>query len=146
MDTQTKTTAAEKNKEFYRCFIQEVFNEGRLDKLDSFLSPSYIYRDAPPGTPSGAEGIKQIVSMFRTAFPDLKITIEHQVADNDYVCSRTITRGTQKGDVFGISATGKAVTVPGLTMVHIVDGRLAESWVKNDVIGLLNQLGSGWSR
>jgi len=145
-DTLTNTAVAEKNKAFYRRFIQEVFNEGRLENLDSFLSPSYIYRDAPPGTPPGADGIKQVVSMFRTAFPDLKISIEHQVGENEYVCSRTTTRGTQKGDLFGISATGKAVTVSGLTMVRIVDGRLVESWVKNDVVGLLNQLGSGSSR
>lgn len=145
-DAHTNTTAAEKNKALYRRFIQEVFNEGRLDNLDAFLSPTYIYRDAPPGTPPGADGIRQIVSMFRTAFPDLKISIEHQVGDNEYVCSRTIMRGTQKGSLFGISPTGKAVTVPGLTMVRIVDGRLVESWVKNDVVGLLNQLGSDWSR
>jgi predicted SnoaL-like aldol condensation-catalyzing enzyme len=62
---------AEKNKAVYQRFIQEVFNEGRLDRLDAFLSPAYVYRDAPPGTPPGADGIKQIMSMFRAAFPDL---------------------------------------------------------------------------
>ena len=134
-------TAAEKNKAIYQRFIHEVFNEGRFDRLDAFLSPAYVYRDAPPGTPPGADGIKQIVSMFRAAFPDLRITIEQQVAENDYVCSRTTMCGTHRGDLFGILATGNPVAVSGMTMVQVVDGRLVESWVKNDFMGLIKQLG-----
>lgn len=135
----------EQNKAIYRRFIQEVFNEGRLDRLDELLSPSYTYRDAPPGTPPGPEAIKQVVTMFRGAFPDLTITIEDQIAEGDMVCSRTTTRGTHQGTLFGIPATGKTVTMPGLTLVRIVDGRLVESWVKNDVMSLMNQLGAGAS-
>jgi steroid delta-isomerase-like uncharacterized protein len=133
----------DQNKAVYRRFIEEVFNEGRLDVLDEVLSPSYVYRDAPPGTPPGPEGIMQVVSMFRAAFPDLKITIDDQVAEGDKVCSRTTMRGTHRGVIFGIPATGKAVTMTGLTMVRIADGRLVESWVKNDVMGLMSQLGAG---
>ena len=135
----------EQNKAIYRRFIQEVFNEGRLDRLDELLSPSYVYRDAPPGTPPGAEAIRQVVTMFRGAFPDLTVTIEDQVAEGDQVCSRTTTRGTHRGTLFGFPATGKVVTMPVLTMARIVDGRVAESWVKNDVVSLMNQLGAGAS-
>lgn len=128
------------NKALYQRYIQQVFNQGQLDVLDEILSPSYVYHEAPPGTPPGAEGIKQVVSMFRTAFPDLEITIDDQVAEDDKVCSRATTRGTHQGEIFGIPATGKAVTMTGLTLVRIVDGRIVESWVKNDVMGLMNQL------
>ena len=133
----------DQNKAVYRRFIQEVFNEGRLDMLDEMLSQSYVYRDAPPGTPAGPEAIKQVVTMFRAAFPDLKITIEDLVSEGDKVCARLTTRGTHRGVLFGIPATGKAVTMTGLTMVRIADGRLVESWVKNDVMGLMSQLGAG---
>ena len=132
----------EQNKAIYRRFLQEVFNEGRLDKLE-LLSPSYVFHDAPPGTPKGPEAIKQVVTMFRGAFPDLKITIEEMVAEGDKVCARATTRGTHQGPIFGIPATEKAVTMTGLTMVTITDGRLVESWVKNDVMGLMKQLGAG---
>jgi steroid delta-isomerase-like uncharacterized protein len=142
MQMTEQATRSEQNKAVYRRFIQEVFNAGRLDLLDELLSPSYVYRDAPPGTPPGADGIKQVVTMFRAAFPDLAISIDEQVAEGDLVCSRTTLRGTQQGAIFGIPATGKAVTVPGLTMVRIVDGRLVESWVKNDVMSLMSQLGA----
>jgi steroid delta-isomerase-like uncharacterized protein len=130
----------ERNKTVYRRFLQEVFNEGQLARTDELLSPSYVFHDAPPGTPEGAEGIRHVVTMFRTAFPDLKITIEEMVAERDKVCVRVTTRGTHKGTLFEIAPTGKAVTMTGLTMVTIKDGRVAESWVKNDVMGLLKQL------
>lgn len=133
----------DRNKAVYRRFIQEVFNEGRLEVLDGVLSPSYVFRDAPPGTPTGAEGIRQVVAMFRAAFPDLTITIDEQAAEGDLVCSRTTTRGTRRGAIFGLPPTGNAVTMTGLTMVRVVDGRLVESWVKNDVMGLMSQLGAG---
>jgi steroid delta-isomerase-like uncharacterized protein len=132
----------DENKALYRRFIGEVFNEGRLDAVGEVLSPAYVYHDAVPGGLSGPDGVKQIVSMFRAAFPDLNITIEEQVAEGDKVCSRTTLRGTHKGGIFGVPPTGKSVTMTGLTMVRIADGRLVESWVKNDVLGLLKQLGA----
>ena len=134
--------SSDQNKATYRSFIQEVFNEGRLDAIEKFLSPAYVYHDAPPGTSQGRDGVKEIVSTFRAAFPDLEISIEDQVAEEDKVCSRTTMRGTHKGSIFGVAGTDRPVTVTGLTMVRIVGGRVVESWVKNDVVGLMNQLGA----
>ena len=139
----TLTEMTDQNKAAYRRFIQEIFNEGRLEKLDELLAPSYILHNAPLGTPPGRDGVRQVVTMFRTAFPDLEVTIEDQVAEGDKVCSRTTTRGTHRGAIFGIRPTGKAVTMRGLTLVRIADGRVAESWVSNDVMSLMNQLGAG---
>jgi steroid delta-isomerase-like uncharacterized protein len=131
----------EQNKSVYRRFIQEVFNEGRSDALDALVSPSYVLHDAPPGAPSGPQAVAEIARMFRSAFPDLTITIDELVAEGDKVCARATTRGTHRGTIFGVAATGRPVTMTGLTMVRIVDGRLVESWVKNDVAGLMRQLG-----
>lgn len=133
----------DQNKALYPRFIDQVFNEGRLEMTEEVLSPAYVFRDAPPGTPSGPEGIKKIVTLFRGAFPDLEITIEDQVAEADKVCSRTIMRGTHRGPIFGLAPTGKAVTMTGMTMVRVADGRLVESWVRNDVMGLMSQLAAG---
>ena len=95
---------AEQNKAIYRKFIQRVFNEGRLDALDEFLAPSYVIRDAPPGTPPGAEGVKSVVSMFRGAFPDLEITLDDVIAEGDEVAARSTLRGTHRGVLFGVAA------------------------------------------
>jgi steroid delta-isomerase-like uncharacterized protein len=130
----------DQNKTLYHRFIQEVFNEGKLDALDQFLAPAYIVHDPPPGTTSGADAVKQIVSAFRTAFPDLSITIDELVAEGDKVCARATSRGTHNGPLFGLAPTGKSITMVGLTMVTIIDGRLTESWVRNDITGLMNQI------
>jgi steroid delta-isomerase-like uncharacterized protein len=133
----------EKNKAIYRRFIQEVFNAGRLDLLPELLSPAYVYRDAPPGTPPGPEAIRQVVTMFRAALPDLEITIEEQIAERDLVCSRATTRGTHRGHLFGVPASGRKIEMAGLTIVRIVGDRLVESWVRNDVMSLMNQIAAG---
>lgn len=132
----------EKNKEIYRRYIQELFNEGGLDKVECLVSDTYILRDAPPGTPTGTEAIKQSVSMIRSAFPDLKITLEDLIGEGDMVAARSTMRGTHQGTIIGIAATGKVVNMASLTMVRIVDGRLCESWVKSDMMGLMKQLQS----
>lgn len=139
----TTNDTLNRNKAIYRRYIQQVFNEGRVDLLDELLAPSYVYHEAPPGRLPGTEGIKQAVSMFRAAFPDLEITIDDQIAEGDKVCSRATTRGTHQGEIFGIPATGEVVTMTGMTIVRIVEGRITDSWVKNDVMGLMNQLDAG---
>ena len=135
--------STDQNKTVYRRFLEQGFNQGRLDVVDEVLSPSYVNRDAPPGSPSGPEGVKQIINTFRAAFPDLQITIEELVAEGDKVCARSTMRGTHRGVLFGLAPTGKAVAMAGLTMVTVVDGRLVESYVRNDVAGLMSQLGAG---
>ena len=132
----------DQNKALYRRFIEKVFNEGQLEVIDDLLAPSYIFHDAPPGLSAGPEGVKRIASIFRKAFPDLEIAIEDQVAEGDMVCTRTILRGTHKGVLYDIQPTGKVVHMTGLAMVRMAGGRLAESWVKNDVQGLMRQLGA----
>jgi steroid delta-isomerase-like uncharacterized protein len=140
------TMSIEQNKALYRRFLQEVFSDGRLDRLGKFLAPDYVFRDAPPGSPPGAEAIRQVVAMFRGAFPDLTIAVEAIVAEGDLVCVRATTRGTHQGAFFNIPPTGKAVAMAGMTMVRIADGKIAESWVKNDVAGLMRQIGVGDGR
>ena len=132
----------ETNKAIYRRFIEEGFNAGQLAVLDEVLAPTYVDYDAPPGTPPGPGGIKQIVSMFRAAFPDFQIAVEQQVAEGDTVSSRLTFRGTHRGELLGIPATGRPVTMTGLTMVRLANDRLVEGWVKNDMLGLLQQLGA----
>jgi steroid delta-isomerase-like uncharacterized protein len=129
------------NKKIYRRFIEEGFNQGRLEALDELLASDYVNHDAPPGTPKGPEGVKQIIQMFRAAFPDLRIEIEEQVAEGDKVSSLTTFRGTHQGPLFGNPASGRQVAVPGLTMVRVSNGKIHDSWVRNDTMSLLQQIG-----
>jgi steroid delta-isomerase-like uncharacterized protein len=129
------------NKALYRRYIQTLFNEGKLNQLAELATEDYVLNDAAPGAPKGREAIAHVVNMFRTGFPDLQIDLDELVAERDLVCARSTMRGTHQGTIFGIAPTGKKVAVPGLTMVRFRDGRVAESWVKNDVQVLMNQLG-----
>jgi predicted ester cyclase len=133
----------ELNKETYRHFIDEIFNCGRFERLNEFLTADYVLHDAPPGTAPGRDGIRQVVTMLRSAFPDLKVSVDAQIAEDDRVCSMATTTGTHTGGpIFGIRPTGRQVIMKGMTVARIANGRVAESWVKNDVLGLMTQLGA----
>jgi predicted ester cyclase len=132
-------TAAE-NKARYWNYIQTIFNEARFDQLDDYLTPDYEIKDAPPGSGPGGAGIREVVTMFRTGFPDMVITLDEVIAEGDWVASKSTLRGTHQGEFLGVAPTGRSVTVTSLTMVKFRDGRLCESWVKNDVAALMRQL------
>jgi steroid delta-isomerase-like uncharacterized protein len=132
-------TAAE-NKQRYADYIQAIFNEARFDQLDGYLADGYEIKDAPPGSAPGAAGIREVVTMFRTAFPDMVITLDEVIAEGDWVASKSTLQGTHRGDFLGLAPTGRTVNVTSLTMVKLRDGRLTESWVKNDVAAMMRQL------
>jgi steroid delta-isomerase-like uncharacterized protein len=134
--------SSEENKAIYNRYIEECFNQGRVELLDELLAPDYTYHNAPPGTPPGAAGIRQVIQMFHTAFPDLAITIEAQAAEGEMVFSRSVTRGTHNGPLMGQPASGRRVEMNGMTQVRVRDGRITDSWVNNDVAGLLRQIGA----
>ena len=105
----------EQNKELVTRMIEEIFNRGNVDKADEFLASDFVEREElPPGLPPGREGVKQLAIMMRSAFPDLKGTIEDAVAEGDKVVVRWTCAGTHSGGEFmGVPPTGKKVSVGG---------------------------------
>ncbi len=89
----------------------------------------------------GLEAAKQFDTMLRGAFPDIHFTVEDQIAETDKVVTRWTARGTHRGQLMGIPATNRSVTWAGITIHRIADGRVAESWVSSDALGLMQQLG-----
>lgn len=126
------------NKEIARRFIAEVWNAGNLDLADELVHPAY----AVPGVGSGPEGVKQNVSAFRAAFPDLEWAIEDVIAEGDKVVLRLMLHGTQRGEFHGIPPTGKRVTMQEIVIWEILDGRLRSGWFAFDGLGLRVQLGA----
>jgi steroid delta-isomerase-like uncharacterized protein len=126
-----------------RRFFEEAFNSGNLDVVDELASPEFVNHDAALPEPTvGIEAAKASIRAYREAFPDLRISIELQVAEGEYVTTRWSGRGTHQGDLMGMSATGKQATVTGITIDRIVDGLFVESWTNWDTLGLLVQLGA----
>jgi steroid delta-isomerase-like uncharacterized protein len=89
----------------------------------------------------GLAGHLAIVRLFRAAFPDQWWHIEDLIATEDKVVARTTMTATHTGDFFGIPPTGKSVSLAGVHILRIADGRIAEHWGSNDDLGLMRQLG-----
>jgi steroid delta-isomerase-like uncharacterized protein len=120
----------------------DAFSTGDLSIVDQVTAPGAVNHDpAQPDEAQGPEGFKQVIQVYRGAFPDLSFTIEEQFSDGDLVCTRWASAGTHDGDLMGIPATGKHVTGSGISIDKIKDGRIVESWNQWDNLGLLQQIG-----
>jgi predicted ester cyclase len=133
--------STEKNKAVVRRYAEEVWNKGNLDLIDELMDANYVNRG--PGLPEvrGAESFKEFVSDTRTAFSDIRFTIEDQIAEGYKVVTRYKAIATHSQEWIGVPATGKQVTWTEIVIDLVVDGRLMESYFQMDVLGLLQQLG-----
>jgi len=133
---------SEDNKAIVRRSFEELFNQGDLDVADEVFAPDYVGHDpALTYDMHGSEEFKHFVQMYRTAFPDLELTIEDQVAEGDEVVTRFTARGTHLGELMGIPPTGRKVSVTGISIDRLVNGKSVESWTNYDVLSMLQQLG-----
>jgi len=131
------------NKALSKRLLDEAFNAGNLAVMDEILADGFINYDAALPEPGiGIDAAKASVTGYRDAFPDLKITIEEQIAEGGSVTTRWTARGTHQGALMGIPATGKQATVTGITIDRIADGRITESRTNWDTLGLLQQIGA----
>lgn len=123
-------------------FIELAWNGGRLDEASACLAPDLVDHDALefPGRASGAQGLLQVIGMIRAALPDLERRVELQVADGDTVATRFVDEGTHGGELMGVPATGRRVSVRGINIERVRDGRIAEVWHVEDIAGLMAQL------
>jgi len=131
----------QENKASARRFIEEVINRGNVAVIDELSSPNIVDHTAPPGVPAGNEGFKTFITMFRTAFPDLRYTIDDQLAEDDRVVERVTARGTMKGDFQGMPASGKTATWSEIHITRFENGKAVEHWGVVDQMGMLAQLG-----
>ena len=135
--------SSETNKTVSRRFFEEVFSKGKLAVADEIIAKDKVHSGPanPPGLLPGLEGTKQLVTMYRNAFPDVHFTIDEQIAEGDKVMTRWTAHGTHQGELAGIPATGKSSTVTGISLDRIVNGKIAENWAIFDEFGMMQQLG-----
>ena len=123
----------------------EVGTEGSLDTLEDALKEVYadeiVMHEADEDI-VGIEGLTQFVSMIRSAIPDLRITIEDDMAEGDKVVTRWIGQGTHQGELMGIAPTGNQVTFTGITIHRIEDTKIVEEWSNWDALGMMQQIGA----
>ena len=129
---------SEENKAIFTSVLTEAFNKWNLDILDEVIAPNHVNHT---DNVHGPAEYKQFVAMYRTAFPDLHITIDDQMAEGDKAMHRWVATGTHKGELMGIPPTGKKISITGIYMGRIVNGKIVEEWGNLDTLGMLQQLG-----
>ena len=137
------TTVSEENKALARRLIEQVYNDGNLEVIDEIVAEDYFHHDPtmPQEEGHGREHLKEFTRMYRSAFPDLHVQIEDQVAEEDKVVVRWVANGTHEGDLMGVDPTGNRVTMAGMTIYRIDEGKIAETWDNYDAMGMMQQLG-----
>ena len=125
----------------HTAIVRECFayaTKGDRAGLERILSPDFVIY--VPEEHRGVDGLLEMVETFRSALPDLAVTVDHQFADGDYVATRFTVRGTHDGELLGAPPTGRPVAMTGITVSRCEDGRIAEEWELVDVAGLLQQV------
>lgn len=135
---------SEENKDLARRFMEEAYNKGNVDFIDEVVASDYVAHDpnSPEGTGGGADGAKQFVETYRSAFPDLRMTIEDLIAEGDKVVVRWTARGTHQGELMGIPPSGNRVEVTGISVDRIEGGKFVEGWSSYDALGMMQQIGA----
>jgi steroid delta-isomerase-like uncharacterized protein len=133
-------TPAENNAIAVRMF-EGAWNEGDFSVIDELIKADAVDH-SPLGSETGSEGFKNIIGMFRGGMPDLKMSIQDEIYSGDRVVHSWKIQGKHTGTpLLGVPAGGKDITLTGITIVRLEDGKIAERWTQLDQLGLLQQLG-----
>jgi len=116
------------NKAIARRIYEDLWNSGNLNVAEEIFV--------------NAEGVKKYIATFRAAFPDIWHTVEDLIAEGDQIVARFTARGTHQGAWKGIAPTGKQVTYTGMTILQIVNGKVAKHHTEWDALRLMQQIGA----
>lgn len=134
------SVSSEDNKALVLRFFELGPSGGNMNAANALLSPDFAMHTPLPASP-GIKGINEVVTACRAAFEHLNVTVEDMVAEKDRVAARFTARGVHKGDFMGLSPTGKPITMTGIEIFRIKDGKIAELWGEANLLGLMQQLG-----
>lgn len=131
----------EKNKTIIQRFIDETLNKGDIEATEKFVAEDVIEQVPFPGQGPGIEGVKIVLGAMRAAFPDLHWTVKEQIAEGDKVVSRFEWTGTHRSPFLGVEPTGRSVKVWGIVIDRLQDGKIKDTRILMDALGLMTQLG-----
>jgi steroid delta-isomerase-like uncharacterized protein len=129
------------NQVVIRKVCEEVWGQGNVALVDELYATNYTAANPTPGIPNGRDGVKMEIAAYHQAFPDMQVTVDDIFGEGDKVVARYTIRGTHTGDMMGISPTGKAAEISGISMVRLENGQIAEEFALADMMGLFQQLG-----
>jgi steroid delta-isomerase-like uncharacterized protein len=131
----------QENATIVRRFVEEVISQGNIGSAESFVWEDVVEQVPFPGQGPGLDGLKDVLRSMRSAFPDLNFSISEQIAEGDKVASRFEWVGTHKNEFLGVPATGRRVQVWGIVIDRLEEGRIKDTRIIMDTLGLMAQLG-----
>jgi steroid delta-isomerase-like uncharacterized protein len=129
------------NAAIIRDFVDEVITQGNIEAAAQYVWEDVIEQVPLPGQGPGLDGLKDILRAMRAGFPDIVFSIQEQIAEDDKVASRFQWTGTHNGEFLGIPATGRPVRVWGMVIDRLEDGRIKDTRIIMDTLGMMAQLG-----
>jgi steroid delta-isomerase-like uncharacterized protein len=131
------------SKAIVRRLYEEVWNKRKLEIVSDLISPSHALHDNfnSSGSSVGPEAYRAQIAVFLAAFPDLRFAVEDIVVEKDKVAASWTISGTHKGEFWGVRPTNKKVSMDGITIHHIANGKIIDSYISSDTLGLMRQLG-----
>ena len=129
---------AEDNKALMQKFVDRM-NKHDLSAIDECFDASFVDHEVMPGVPPTRDGLKQGFQMFLKAFPDMQMKVEHMIAEGDLVLIHITTTGTNKGEMMGMPATGKAMKVGEMHLARVANGKFVEHWGVEDQMMMMQQ-------
>jgi steroid delta-isomerase-like uncharacterized protein len=135
-------STTENNKAVVVRFFGEVINQNRMDSADGLVVEDFVELDPMPGQRQGRDGLKEVLGMMRASFPDIHWAVEEMVAEGDTVVTRFTWKGTHRGAFLGVPATGKSVSVKGVVIDQLSNGKMSKSRILMDSLGMMQQLGA----
>ena len=134
--------SATDNKVLVRRYIEEVINTGTVSEIERYVSTDYAELFEGKRYPLGINGAKEHIRGVRQTYPDLTLTVEHQIAEGDFVATSITARGTHLGAWLGIKPTGKVVVYTGVNIDKVLDGRITEHGGAANLLGPLLEIGA----
>lgn len=131
----------ETNSAIVARFIEQAINQDNIESCNDFCHQDVVEQVPFPGQGPGVEGIKDVIRGMRGAFPDMRWTIEEQVAEGEKVVTRFEWTGTHQGEFLGVPATGRPVRVWGVVIDRLEGGKIKETRIIMDSLGMMMQLG-----
>jgi steroid delta-isomerase-like uncharacterized protein len=131
----------ERTKAVAHRFYEELWSNGSESAVDEIIAEDLIYDQLPSGWPCGRSGFKQLLGIWRRAFPDMAERVQSMIAEGSWVAVRFVFTGTNRGEFYGIPATMRSVELPGVDLLRIGDGQIAEWIYAGDSMSFFRQLG-----
>jgi predicted ester cyclase len=129
-----------RNKEIVKQYMEDILNTGNAEDLSRFISPTYTEVFKNKRYRLGIKGIRKKIAGIREIYPDLKLSIDLQTTEDDWVVTTYIMNGTQLGSWMGIRPTGKTIEVRGVNIDRVVDSKITEHESSADLLDPLIEI------